>query len=145
MMDHIRNIVSLNTDISRARKNTFSILKILFLFLQTPVYMFATEHIPGDHTVKVGRASVSKGPTTVVETKTTRTAIEWASFNLSANKKVEFIVPSHKSTVLNNITSSSPSFINGSISSRNSAGNVMGTILFANPNGIIIGLRVVLM
>ncbi len=58
--------------------------------------------------------------------------LEWLSFNIASFETVHFDLPSDQARVLNNITGSGESFINGGLTSN-------GIIYIANPAGIIFG------
>jgi filamentous hemagglutinin family protein len=80
-----------------------------------------------------GAGSITQtGNTTRIEQATDLMAIDWQSYNLNANERVEYIQPSHTSISLNTIRSHQGSVINGQIDAN-------GHVFLVNPNGVVFG------
>ena len=72
------------------------------------------------------------GSTTTINQATDRMAINWQSFDVAADERVQFIQPSSSSIALNNILSNHGSKIQGQIDAN-------GQVILINPNGVIFG------
>uniref|UniRef100_UPI00165FE745 filamentous hemagglutinin N-terminal domain-containing protein n=1 Tax=Teredinibacter waterburyi TaxID=1500538 RepID=UPI00165FE745 len=72
------------------------------------------------------------GSTTTINQATDRMAINWQSFDVAADERVQFIQPSSSSIALNNILSNHGSKIQGQIDAN-------GQVFLINPNGVIFG------
>jgi|GEM_PF-2291479 len=72
------------------------------------------------------------GVDTMIHQATERMAIDWRSFDVAANERVEFIQPSSSSIALNRVLSNSGSQILGRIESN-------GQVMLVNPNGVVFG------
>ncbi len=66
---------------------------------------------------------------TTINQNTQNLAIDWNSFNVNVNERVEFIQPNASSLALNRITGNSGSDIHGRIDAN-------GQVLLVNPNGV---------
>jgi filamentous hemagglutinin family protein len=83
--------------------------------------------------VSSGTATAQQsGKTLTVNQQTNSAALNWYSFNVSADGKVVFAQPSATAVALNRIYQASPSSIFGSISAN-------GQIYLVNPNGFVFG------
>ncbi len=76
-----------------------------------------------------GNISTPNTTTTVINQQSHHLAIDWTSFNVSADELVRFNQPSSKASALNRILDQSPSQIFGTI-------NANGNVLLVNPNGV---------
>ncbi len=76
----------------------------------------------------IGRA----GTTTTIHQQTDLMAIDWRSYNVNANERVDYIQPDSSSLSLNRILSNDGSRIHGQI-------NANGQVILVNPNGIVFG------
>ncbi|OZY87482.1 hypothetical protein CBP51_11060 [Cellvibrio mixtus] len=72
------------------------------------------------------------GVDTLIHQASDRLAIDWRSFDVAANERVEFIQPSSSSIALNRVLSNSASHILGRIDSN-------GQVMLVNPNGVVFG------
>ncbi len=88
---------------------------------------------PEGGTVVGGAGSISQnGLNTTIKQDTDKLAIDWQSFNVNVNEKVEFIQPSSSSLALNRILSNEGSKILGNIEAN-------GHVILMNPNGVFFG------
>jgi len=77
-----------------------------------------------------GSGSISAtGNTTTINQSSQNMAINWQSYNLNANERVQYIQPNASSISLNNILSQNGSSIAGRIDAN-------GQVILVNPNGI---------
>lgn len=72
------------------------------------------------------------GNTTTINQNTDRLAIDWQSFDVGSDERVNFVQPGSSSVALNRILSNYGSQINGRI-------NANGHVVLVNPNGIVFG------
>ena len=72
------------------------------------------------------------GVDTMIHQATDRMAIDWRSFDVAANERVEFIQPSSSSVALNRVLSNRGSEILGRIDAN-------GQVMLVNPNGVVFG------
>ena len=83
--------------------------------------------------VTAGQATaVQAGATLTVNQTSTNATLNWQSFNISSDGKVQFIQPAGTSVALNRIYQSDPSQIQGALSAN-------GRIFLINQNGIVFG------
>ncbi|WP_045825378.1 filamentous hemagglutinin N-terminal domain-containing protein [Teredinibacter turnerae] len=88
---------------------------------------------PEGGTVTGGSGSISNaGNTTTITQQTDRMAIDWQSYDVAANERVQYIQPSSSSISLNRILSNRGSQIHGQIDAN-------GQVFLINPHGIIFG------
>ncbi|MBU3070351.1 filamentous hemagglutinin N-terminal domain-containing protein, partial [Aestuariicella sp. G3-2] len=86
---------------------------------------------PAGEVIVGGTGSVSRSDlTTKINQSSKHLAINWDTFNVGKNEKVQFIQPSSSSIVLNRILDQNPSMIHGSIDAN-------GNVLLVNPRGIM--------
>jgi filamentous hemagglutinin len=114
---------------------------ILALFTAAPAWS-TTLPVPclgsscGSHAagfVTSGTANAQQsGKTLTINTLSSSAVLNWASFDVSADGKVQFVQPSSTAVALNRIYEGSPSSIFGSISAN-------GQIYLVNPNGFVFG------
>ncbi|WP_075186902.1 filamentous hemagglutinin N-terminal domain-containing protein [Teredinibacter haidensis] len=72
------------------------------------------------------------GTTTTINQNTDLMAIDWQSFDVNSNERVQYIQPDSSSVSLNRIMSNSASHINGRVDAN-------GHLIFVNPHGIMFG------
>lgn len=72
------------------------------------------------------------GNTTTINQNTERLAIDWQSFDVGSDERVNFVQPGSSSVALNRILSNYGSQINGRIDAN-------GHVVLVNPNGIVFG------
>ncbi|WP_045825641.1 filamentous hemagglutinin N-terminal domain-containing protein [Teredinibacter turnerae] len=88
---------------------------------------------PEGGTVTGGTGTISNaGNTTTITQQTDRMAIDWQSYDVAANERVQYIQPSSSSISLNRILSNRGSQIHGQIDAN-------GQVFLINPHGIIFG------
>ena len=93
----------------------------------------AANTLPSGGKVVGGNASLSSsGNTLNVNQSSNRAAIEWKSFNLGSDARINFIQPSASSVTLNRVVGGDPSQIMGRI-------NATGQVFLVNPGGVIFG------
>ena len=83
----------------------------------------------GGQVVGGGGAITQSGTTTTINQTTQNMAINWQSYNVNANERVQYIQPSAASVSLNSILSNNGSTIAGRIDAN-------GKVILVNPNGI---------
>ncbi|HEX6735208.1 MAG TPA: filamentous hemagglutinin N-terminal domain-containing protein, partial [Azonexus sp.] len=89
--------------------------------------------LPTGGQVVGGQASISQsGSTLTIQQTSTRTAIDWQSFNIGANASVIFNQPSASAIALNRVVGQDPSQILGSLSAN-------GQVFIVNPAGVLFG------
>ncbi|MEY4363705.1 MAG: hypothetical protein RLZZ24_1057 [Pseudomonadota bacterium] len=120
-----------------ARKSHPLILSALLLgkagtgLAQTPVV--GSTQLPTGGTVVGGQASIqSSAAAMTVNQASNRAVIDWNTFNIGAQAKVNFVQPSAAAVVLNRVLDSNPSQILGQLSAT-------GQVFISNPNGVIFG------
>lgn len=88
---------------------------------------------PRDGVIRAGTATITQAAnTTTINQTTDRAVIDWRSFDIAANESVSFLQPGAQSAVLNRVTGSQFSSLQGSLSAN-------GQVFLVNPNGILIG------
>ncbi|PCK09659.1 MAG: hypothetical protein COA42_03210, partial [Alteromonadaceae bacterium] len=80
-----------------------------------------------------GAGSITQGGnTTVIHQDTHRMAIDWQSFDVASDERVQFIQPDNSAISLNRILSNAGSRIHGRIDAN-------GHVILVNPNGVMFG------
>lgn len=93
-------------------------------------FVFAS---PEGGVVADGKITITKDSKTTQITQTTQNGIiDWTSFNVKADEKVNFNQPNPYATTLNRINDVNPSSIDGQITAN-------GEVVLINPNGIFFG------
>lgn len=88
---------------------------------------------PVGGTVTAGGAVItSMGQTTTITQSTDKAIIEWQSFNVASNEKVNFVQPTASSIALNRVLGVGPSMIDGQIDAN-------GRVFIINADGIVFG------
>lgn len=88
---------------------------------------------PEGGVVRVGSAQiVEQGSTTLIQQSSTRAIINWRSFGINTDERVQFSQPSVRSATLNRVTGDQVSLLLGRMDAN-------GQVLLINPNGIIFG------
>lgn len=78
-----------------------------------------------------GSASISQAPgSTTINQSSNRAAIDWQTFNVGGNAKVQFVQPSSSAITLNRVVTPSPSVIAGHITAN-------GQIVLINQSGVV--------
>jgi filamentous hemagglutinin family protein len=89
--------------------------------------------LPSGGQVSAGQARISQsGANMVINQSSDRAAINWQSFNVGKDAKVQFAQPSASSVTLNRVLSSDPSQIFGQITAN-------GQVILTNPAGVYFG------
>lgn len=103
---------------------TFSFL------LCNPFFLPYLHAAPAGGQVVGGAGSISQSDlTTTINQTSQNLAVNWQSFNVKANEKVNFIQPNSSSIALNRILGNNGSTIQGQI-------NANGQVILVNPNGV---------
>ncbi|MCD6061469.1 MAG: filamentous hemagglutinin N-terminal protein, partial [Moraxellaceae bacterium] len=90
----------------------------------------APTELPTGGNVVGGSASISQNAATLtVQQSSSRAAIDWNTFNVGQDARVEFVQPSASSVVLNRVLDSRPSEIFGNITAN-------GQVFLVNPSGM---------
>lgn len=88
---------------------------------------------PAGGQIASGSGSITQqGTVTSINQASDKLAVNWQSFNIAANEKVQFIQPSTSAIALNRILGNNPSQIYGQLSAN-------GKVFLTNPNGILFG------
>jgi filamentous hemagglutinin family protein len=114
---------------------TFSRLKLYAAVLTASQWMIAgqTMATPEGGEVVGGAGIIQQaGVETIITQATERMAIDWRSFDVAANERVEFIQPSSSSIALNRVLSNRGSEILGRIDAN-------GQVMLVNANGVVFG------
>jgi len=104
---------------------------LTFSFLLTqPFYIPYLHAAPVGGNVVGGSGSISQSDlTTTINQSSQNLAVNWQSFDVKTNEKVNFIQPNTSSIALNRILGNNGSVIQGQI-------NANGQIILVNPNGV---------
>ena len=87
--------------------------------------------MPTGAQVAAGAAAVSQnGNAMTVQQQTQNAVINWQSFNIAANERVQFLQPNAASAILNRVVGGSPSQIFGAMSAN-------GRVFLVNPGGVL--------
>ena len=93
----------------------------------------AVNALPAGASVAAGKVAISQSGNTLTVNQTTNQAIvNWNSFNIGANAKVNIVQPNASSVQLDRVTGNNPSQIFGQLTSN-------GQVILVNPNGIVFG------
>lgn len=104
-------------------------LTLSFLLTQ-PFYLSYLHASPIGGEVVDGTGTITQTDlTTTINQTTQNLAIDWQSFDVDTNERVEFIQPDTSSIVLNRILGNNGSTIQGQIDAN-------GQVILVNPNGI---------
>ncbi len=104
---------------------TFSFL------LSQPFYLSYLHAAPVGGNVIGGTGSISQSDlTTTINQTSQNLAVNWQSFDVNSNEKVNFVQPNSSSIALNRILGNNGSVIQGQI-------NANGQVFLVNPNGIL--------
>ncbi|MEZ0299664.1 MAG: filamentous hemagglutinin N-terminal domain-containing protein, partial [Candidatus Methylacidiphilales bacterium] len=88
---------------------------------------------PTGGTVAGGSANISTGPGQVTVTQQSdRAVVNWGSFSIKQGETTTFVQPGAKSAVLNRVTGSSVSQLDGSLKAN-------GQVFLVNKNGVVVG------
>ncbi len=104
-----------------------SLLAAIMLSMQIRTVQAA----PTGGAVVGGQGSINhQGPNTNINQASQRMAINWQTFNVQTNERVNFYQPNSNAVALNRILDQNPSQILGSI-------NANGQVMLVNPHGVI--------
>ena len=117
-------------------KRSLQTRKALYLAITAASQLILTPQVlagPESGRVVGGRGSIDQsGLNTTIQQQTDRMAIDWESFNVAIDERVQFVQPSSSSLALNRVLSHTGSEIHGRIEAN-------GHILLVNPNGVFFG------
>jgi filamentous hemagglutinin family protein len=99
------------------------------LLLSTTVWA-----LPQGGSVVAGSSTITQSSSTTMNiTQTTdKSIINWQSYSIAANEKVQYFQPSSSSISLNRVTGVDPSYIYGQLLAN-------GSVWVINPNGLLVG------
>jgi fibronectin-binding autotransporter adhesin len=93
----------------------------------------ASATVPQGGTVIAGQATFAYGNNSLTVNQTsTRTVIDWSSFNVGAKSTATFIQPTASSIAVNEVTGTDPATILGTLKSN-------GQVFILDPNGVLFG------
>ena len=88
---------------------------------------------PAGGVIRGGAATISQtGTATTINQTSARAVIDWRSFDIAANESVTFAQPNATAAVLNRVTGTQFSSLQGSLTAN-------GQVYLVNPNGILLG------
>ncbi len=110
--------------------NRFALISFLTVFVNTQA---VSGEMPKNPSIQSGNVTIEgKGTNHLkIQQKTNKSIINWDSFSVHKGGRVDFNMPSTRSSSLNRVTGSTPSTIAGQINSN-------GKVLLINPNGVAI-------
>ena len=112
-----------------ARISHFRYALLIFSFISAPNLQAA----PSGGQIVGGVGSIHQsGLTTTIQQQTSAMAIDWNTFNVNVDERVQFQQPDVSSIALNRILDQLPSQINGRLDAN-------GRIVLVNPNGLFFG------
>ncbi|VAX32509.1 Large exoproteins involved in heme utilization or adhesion, partial [hydrothermal vent metagenome] len=90
--------------------------------------------LPTDPSVRAGDVTIHQHTSGALEIHqaTDKAIIDWRSFSIPENERVDFLLPSASGVTLNRVTGNEPSAIFGKLTSN-------GNLFLINPNGILFG------
>ena len=113
------------------KRSTYLISTIFsLLVLNTSVN---ADQMPSSPSVQSGKVSITGTGTDHIQINqsTNKSIINWNSFSIHKQGRVDFNMPSSSSASLNRVTGSTPSTISGKLNSN-------GNVFLINPNGVVI-------
>jgi filamentous hemagglutinin family protein len=118
---------------AQIRSNVFK-LSPLFIAITSQLFVASSAlAAPTGGTVVGGSGAIEQsGLNTTITQETDRLAVDWASFNVATNERVEFVQPSDSAIALNRILDVNGSQILGRIDAN-------GQVILMNPNGVFFG------
>ena len=103
------------------------------LFISSLIIMPSLQAAPSGGQIVGGAGSIHQsGLTTTIQQQTGAMAIDWNTFNVNVDERVQFQQPDVSSIALNRILDQLPSQINGRLDAN-------GRIVLVNPNGLFFG------
>lgn len=122
------------------KKSSAAHFRKRLLPLAVSAALFSTSVYAGPEggSVVGGAGSINQnGNTTTINQTTDLMAIDWQSFNVNSDERVEFVQPDASSISLNRILSNNGSLIQGQIDAN-------GQVILVNTNGVIFGKNAVI-
>lgn len=118
----------------RTKKFVLSPVANGLALLATCLHAFAApSDLPTGGQISAGSATIStNGSAMTVATGSERTVMTWDTFNIGSSAQVTFSQPSANSAVLNRVTGTEASQLNGALNSN-------GSVFLVNPNGVVAG------
>ena len=88
---------------------------------------------PAGGVIRGGTATISQtGTTTTINQTSARAVIDWRTFDIAPNESVSFVQPTATSAILNRVTGTQFSSLQGTLTAN-------GQVYLVNPNGLLIG------
>ncbi|WP_369406699.1 YDG domain-containing protein, partial [Chromobacterium alticapitis] len=113
------------------RSGMVAISAIAALLAATSAAHAAPNTLPGGGQVTLGQASINQsGNIATIRQSSDKAAIDWQSFSIGQDAKVNFLQPSSRAVMLNRVIGNDPSQIFGQL-------NANGQVFIVNPNGVL--------
>ncbi|MBS92015.1 MAG: hypothetical protein CMM95_03070, partial [Rickettsiales bacterium] len=112
------------------RKNLAKVITLTGVTI-SPFFLVNAGEMPKGASVQSGQVNITGTNTNhmVIDQSTSKSIINWNSFSINPQGRVDFNMPSSNSSSLNRVTGSTPSSIAGQLNSN-------GKVLLINPNGV---------
>ena len=118
---------------SQIRSTAFKLSPLFIAIASQLFFANAASAAPAGGTVVGGSGAIEQsGLSTTITQETDRLAVDWASFNVAVDERVEFVQPNESAIALNRILDANGSQILGRIDAN-------GQLILMNPNGIFFG------
>ncbi|EGF15374.1 MULTISPECIES: filamentous hemagglutinin N-terminal domain-containing protein [Haemophilus] len=109
-----------------------NVISLIILTTYTGATYASTQDFPQNHTTVSGTVTVTTtADKMTIKQTTSKTQIDWYSFDIGKNKEVKFEQPDANSVAYNRVTGGNASQIQGKLTAN-------GKVYLANPNGVII-------
>ena len=119
--------------LANTQYNSDNCLAYLSFVLIVSANLSAADQLPSLSNVVSGDATINSIGSNLTITQSSNQAIlDWNSFDIGSNAAVRFNQPSAQSLTINNILSTQPAKIDGTLSAN-------GRLFFSSPNGMIFG------
>ena len=127
---HTALLVNLGNESVWYKTKLISQFLALSFLLTNPFYFSYLHAAPTGGNIVGGTGSISQTDlTTTINQTSQNLAVDWQSFNVNTNEKVNFVQPNTSSIALNRILGNNGSTIQGQI-------NANGQVILVNPNGV---------
>ena len=107
------------------------LLLLLSLCLPAPGHALDGAALPSQGEIKVGSGGISQnGAVMTIQQNSNRLGVDWQSFNIGGQARVQFNQPGRDAIALNRVVGNSGSEIYGKLSAN-------GQVFLSNPNGVL--------